>query len=166
MDKFNYANKNNFLQWFLLIFSGLLVIFFLFTFFRVKENGGFLYPVLVPVFAFAIICFMTINKMFLSKIYITEKYIEYKSPFTKVKINKEDIKGIDLLKKPRKRAPIYLTLNDKPEINIGNYFFIIRKTYYKPDSAYFLAFNPVEENYITAEYRDSFFEKLKEYKYL
>lgn len=166
MEKFNYANKNNFLQWFGLILTGLATLLFTFLFIRIRDNGEFMYPLLVPIIGFAIICLIIINKMFLSKLIITENYIEYKSPFTNVKIEKDRIKGIDLLKKPRKRAPKYLSLSEKPDINIGNYFLIIRKTAYKPDSAHFLTFSPVEETYITAEYRSALFDKLKEYKYI
>ena len=125
-----------------------------------------MYPLLVPIIGFAILCLIFINKMFLSKLFITENYIEYKSPFTNVKIEKDRIKGIDLLKKRRKIAPKYLTLNERPEVNIGNYFIIIRNTAYKPDSRYFLSFSPVEENYITVEYRSALYEKLKEYGYI
>jgi len=166
MEKFNYANKNNFLQWFGLILTGLATLLFTFLFIKIRNNGEFMYPLLVPIIGFAILWLMFINKMFMSKLFITENYIEYKSPFTNVKIKKDRIKGIDLLKKRRKRAPKYLTLNERPEINIGNYFIIIRKTAYKPDSAYFLTFSPVEENYITVEYRNALYEKLKEYGYI
>jgi len=166
MKEFNYANKNNFLQWFGLILTGIATLFFAFIFFRIKENGDFMYPLLVPIIAFAIMFLILINKMFLSKIIITKNYIEYKSPFTKVRIAKDRIKGIDLLKKPRKRAPKYLTFDERPDIHIGNYFIIIRKTHYKPDSTYFLTFSPVEESYITAEYRNDLYDVLKEYKYL
>ena len=166
MEKFNYANKNNFLNWFGLIISGITTLL-LFTFFILTgRDGDYLYEILVPIIGFAILSLIFINKMFLSKLIITENYIEYKSPFTKVKIVKEKIKGIDLLKKRRKRSPKYLTLNERPEINIGKYYIIIRKTKYKPDSAYFLSFNPVDQTYITAEYRNALFEKLKEYKYI
>ena len=166
MEKFNYANKNNFLQWFLLIFTGIVTVFLIFLFLKVGNNGKFTYELLIPIIGFSIIFFITINKMFLSNIYITTDYIEYKSPFTNVKIQKKEIKGIDLIKKPRKRAPKYLSLNERPTLNIGNYFLIIRKNYIKPDSAYFLTFMPIEENYITVEYRDAFFEKLLEYGYI
>lgn len=166
MEKFNYADKNNFIKWFLLIFSGTLTLFFTFLFIRVAINDILMYPLLVPIIGFSIICLITVNKMFLSKIYISENFIEYKSPFTKVRIDRDNIKGIDLIKKPRKRAPQYLSLNERPDFNIGNYFLIIRASYSKPDSTYFLSFSPVEKNYITAEYRSSLFEKLKEYKYI
>ena len=63
-------------------------------------------------------------------------------------------------------APKYLSLNERPQVNIGNYFLIIRKTHFKPDSPYFLAFSPIEENYITAEYRSALFDTLKEYNYI
>jgi len=166
MDKFNYANKNNFLQWFGLILSGSVTLFFTFLFIRMRDNGELMYPLLAPIIGFAILCFIFINKMFLSKLFITENYIEYKSPFTKVRIDKDRIKGVDLIKKPRKRAPQYLSLNERPDIHTGNYFLIIRKTAYRPDSTYFLTFKPVEDTYITAEYRGALFDKLKEYKYV
>jgi len=166
MEQFNYANKNNFLQWLGLIFTGLASLFFTFLFIKIRDNGEFMYALLVPIIGLAIICLIFINKLFLSKLYIAENYIEYKSPFTKVRLDRDRIKGIDLLKKPRKRAPKYLNWHDKPDINIGTYFIIIRKTNYKPDSAYFLTFNPVEDTYITAEYRETLFKALKKYNYL
>ena len=167
MEKFNYANRNNILQWLVLIFTGVVIIFFFyFIFIIIIDKKEFMYELLIPLIGVIIMFLMVFNKMFLSKIYITENYIEYKSPFTKVKINKDRIKGIDLIKRRKNRAPNYLSLNEKPAFNIGNYYLIIRKTHYKPDSAFFLLFNPVEETYITAEYRSELFDKLKEYNYI
>lgn len=47
----------------------------------------------------------------------------------------------------------------KPDFNIGKHY-VIARGYYQPDSASFLTWAPIKDNYITAEYRSELLDAM------
>jgi len=163
MDKFSYYNKNNLLKWFALFLSGIFTLLFILIFFTVREKGEYIYEYLIPILGFLLIFINLFNKMFLTKIYVTDNYIQYKSLFTNKKIKKKNVKGVNLIKKPRRRSPVYLPMENRPEVNFGKYYLIIRKTHERPDDLLMFLF---DDNYITIEYRDNVYDSLVKHRYI
>jgi len=153
VKSFNYYNRKNPMQWGWLIFNGIFVFLWVYLFVIGVKDGEILYPLIIPFLFNFIVVFIFINRLFLAKIVIKENEIEYRSPFKKITIRKEKIQAIEIIKHRRRRTPKYLSLTDKPDINFGRYFLIVRG-YYKPEARGFLLFSPVKDNYITAEYRE------------
>jgi len=166
MEKFSYYNKNNLLKWIGLIISFVLLFFLIFFVVMLFKKGERPYIMIIPLIGILFVFINIVNKMFFAKIYVNDKQIEYKSPFTHIVIKKDKMKGVDLIKNPRNRGIRYLPMEKRPEINVGRYYLIIRKTFEKPDDFFLLALSPVTENHITIEYRDDIYNALVKFGYI
>lgn len=166
MEKFNYSHKDNPLHWLSLILLALPTLLFSYMFIMSGRKGDYIYPLLIPIVMLSLIMVILLFKLFATSFHLTENYIAYRSPFTKVQIDRNQVKHIEIVKRPRGSAPIYLPVHKRSDMHFGNCFFIIRKSSYRTESPAFLLFRPVDDHYITVEYSTALLEKLAAYKYI
>lgn len=161
-QQFTYSNKKNPIQWIGLLFCLIAFSFlsFLYGWILIKKNENS-WELLIPIIGLLIIILSISNRLFWTKIIITEKYIEYKSIFRTVKIEKEQIKGYDIVKKPKRSAPVFLPITDIPDFNFGKHFIIIRRSFIRPDGSLWLLTEPTTDSYITMEYRTDIYNAVK-----
>ncbi|MEP5070197.1 MAG: hypothetical protein ABJQ96_05975 [Crocinitomicaceae bacterium] len=128
---------------------GLIVAIAIFTFIKDKDEKTILLSVSFAIF---IPWFMIFHRLFIAKLIIKENEIQYRSLFKRKTYKIKDLKAIDLIKKVGKMPPEFLHFNANQNLIIGSYFFVIRKTYIRPEGP-FLTVKPVTKDYVTIQAR-------------
>jgi hypothetical protein len=162
MEKtFSFYDRKRIGNWVAFIIQSLVVLFLLsivvFTVVKEKEEAiAFIFLACAMIIPW----FIVFHRMFIAKFTITDKEIRYKSLFKKRSIQIDELKGFDLVKKAKRMPARFLPFDTEPNFSLATYYYVIRKTFIRPDGP-FIVIKPITADYMIIQERHELYETLK-----